>query len=259
MAGGYKPGTYSVGGNISNVLDDKGTAGKVGASFFTPHRIAEIWGGDKSMPPMLLGPGISTNADLARQRKLSRMYGQEMDQDLLKGYGMSQELVPQEAFGRINEQPYAAKLSGYTGPENQALRDKASRENMRGYATARENLARSQAYSGVRGPTASYQAAKLGKDFNRANIESNQNLMIGNIAEKNRALDAYSGIQKYNQGQGRDELGARLGVQFGYGQMGSANRAGAAQYFANKDAMDMQKQMFNMQQMNAANAPKGGK
>lgn len=242
------------GNQKSNVYEGDGSLwDKMLSGAKAPHQIPSMFGDDSG--PMMLGPGIGTNEDIKRQRKLGRMYGEELDRDLGKGYGMSQALVPQDSFGRINEQPYQAKLAGYTGPEYQALRDKSSRENMRGYATARENLARSQGYSGVRGATASYQASKLGRDFNKANIESNQNLMIQNIGEKNRALDSFSNIQKYNQGQGKDELGARLGIQFGYGQLGSAQRAGAAQYFANKDAMDMQKQMFNAQQMNQ---PKGG-
>ncbi len=88
--------------------------------------------------------------------------------------------------------------------------------------------------------------------------------MVQNIGQKDKAgqllsqyLGQQSGVNQANDATKERELNARLGVKFGYGQMGSANRSSAAQYFANSDALNLQKQMFNTQQMNQAS--KGGK
>ncbi len=270
--GGYQPGTYSFGNQASNAaVENLGTPGKVLGSFLAPHKIADIWGGKQQ--PMLLGNVTpSWQEDLQRQRMLGGQYDKQMKKDLKYGEKEGNRLIQDGAFGRVGLGDYndlvntqKGRLEGFNSAEYGALRDTMNRENMRSYATSRENLARSQAYSGVRGATASAQQAKAGRDFNRSQIEGNQNLMIQNIGQKDKAsgllsqyLGQRSGVEQANNANKEREMGARLGIQFGYGQMGSANRSSAAQYFANADALNLQKQMFNTQQMNASSS-KGGK
>lgn len=253
-----------------------GKAAGIGLGFLQPHKTLGVIAGlgKKPYQPQLLGnvtPDLY--ADMQRQSILSGMYNKQLQGDLAYGGRMANKLVPQGAFGQLNVQPYndivnrqAGRLEGYSAPEYQAMRDIQRRDDSRGYAAARENLARGQAYSGVRGATAGYQQSKLARDYNKQNIESNQKLMLENVAQRDRALKDYSGyvgqrtgVEAQNLGKKQDELGARLGAQFGYGQMGSGNRAAAAQSFANSDALNLQANMYNMQAMAQANAPKGGK
>lgn len=198
---------------------------------------------------------------LLRNQGLADQYMQSFNKDLSAGGAMAKGWLPEGSYGRLSTQPYEnaiqtqqGRLQGFNSMEYQGLRDSQNRQDMSANATARSNLTASQGASGVRGATASYQAAKMARKFNQDKMASNQDLMVKNVGQKEKALSDYNAytknltdVQNVNNQQKEKELNARLGLQFGYAQMGAANRAGASSYFANQRSLDIQQQEASKQ------------
>lgn len=186
----------------------------------------------------------------ADQAQFAKQYEAGREADLAKGRGRGQELFGEGKLGRVNEQrsgdiaDVVARrkefLQGYTPEEMQAMRDQNMKSLQRNQAGQARQLQAQQAASGVRGATSAAQQMALQKSGMEQARGMEQDLFQKNADLKRQALGQFEtsvtgaeanelARQQYNQGQKNKELQAQLATEFGYAQLGSADRAAAAQ------------------------------
>jgi hypothetical protein len=196
------------------------------------------------------------------QTALAEKYSVAREGDMAKGRARGQELFGEGKLGRINAERSAdisdviarrkSMLEGYTPEEKNAMRD----ENIRSMQRQTEGQARSlrgaQAASGVRGATASAQNVQLAKGQQDQSRQMERDLFLKNADARRAALGAFeqsatgaeateTSKQQYNIGQKNAELQAQLATEFGYANLGSADRAAAAQQTAAMYTADAQR------------------
>ena len=148
-----------------------------------------------------------------------------------------------------------AALGGLSAPENQALREQATQGLNRRTQTALRALRGQQGATGITGGTALAQQADILRGQQQAQAGLERDLLLENVAQRQRALDALeatqqgqfqqgltgqrqalqdflaaqqaeTGIQQFNIGQEGREAFGRLGTELGFGGL-EAGLAGA--------------------------------
>lgn len=202
------------------------------------------------------------SAETDRRAAQLKGYEQAREADMAKGRARGEEIFKEGALGRVNEGRSAdiqdviarrkANLAGFTPEEQAAYREKnlsAVNQAAQGQLRAMRG---SQAASGVRGATASAQRKALAKDFGAQAAQNERDLYLSNINQRREALGQFEKSatgaeanelekQKYNIAQKNAELQGKLATEFGYAQLGSADRTAVAQEAAARYSADAQR------------------
>lgn len=199
---------------------------------------------------------------LNSQTELADKYAVAREGDMAKGRARGQELFGEGKLGRIDASRSAdisdviarrkAMLEGYTPEEKNAMRDENIRSMQRQTEGQQRALRGAQAASGVRGATASAQNVQLAKGQQEQSRQMERDLFLKNADARRAALGAFeqsatgaeateTAKQQYNIGQKNAELQAQLATEFGYANLGSADRAAAAQQAAAMYTADAQR------------------
>lgn len=184
---------------------------------------------------------------------LMEQFRQDREKDFSEGRTRGLDTFGEGSLGRLSESRspqvqdlldrYQQQTGGYTGEQYQALRERGLGDLNRTTQGNLQQLQAQQAKAGVRGATAAAQYGDVlrGQQQNAANVY--RDLMIGDINEKSRALGAYGGAlnqaqsdeqarKMYNQSQAGKEKQGRLAFEFGFGQLGAADRGAAQRWIA---------------------------
>lgn len=196
------------------------------------------------------------------QTDIAKRYESSRESDMAKGRARGQELFGEGKLGRVNEARSAdiqdvisrrkAMLEGYTPDEKAAMRDENIRSMQRQTEGQMRALRGAQAASGVRGATASAQNVQLAKGQQEQSRQMERDLFLKNADAKRAALGAFEQSatgaeanelqrQQYNIGQKNAETQAQLATEFGYANLGAADRAAAAQQASAMYAADAQR------------------
>lgn len=178
------------------------------------------------------------------------------EEDLAAGRKRGAEEFGDGSLGRVDEgrskdiadiiERRKAESNGFSDEEQNAFREKNQVDLNQSLAGKMRALKVAQAQSGVRGGLATAQQASAVKDANAANVANERELFLKNIDARRQGLANYEtsvgGAEKgelertmYNQGQVNKEKLGRLGTEFGYGSLGSGERAALFQKWAGED------------------------
>ena len=203
-----------------------------------------------------------TNYDIERQMSLAGTYQKQLLGDTQTGEGLYNKYFQNgKVFGKLNTGDmdqlanlYKGRLSGLSSPENAAILARKNQELASQYAGGVRDMRKQQAYSGVRGATASAQLEKLQRGQRKSEQDSYRDYVMQNVGVKQAAaadyaqmLQAKTQLEKYNIEQGVRGAQTKAGLAFGYAGLGAAERGAAGQFLS---AMDMKK----MQQEESSSA-----
>ena len=209
------------------------------------------FGGPQQGPEFMFGDQYQMDL----RNALMNQFRQDRENDFADGRKRGLDTFGEGSLGRLSESRspqvqelldrYQQQMGGFTGEQYQAKRERGLSDLNR---TTQGNLAQlqaQQARAGVRGGTAAAQYGDIlrGQQQNAANVY--RDLMIGDVQEKSRALGAYGGAlnqaqsdeqsrKMYNMGQAAKEKQGRLAFEFGFGQLGAADRGAAQRWIAGK-------------------------
>lgn len=199
--------------------------------------------------------GFSPNDEyqmLLRDRLMDQFRG-ERERDFARGRQRGEELYGNQALGRVDENRSAEvqslldrlqqQMGGYTGGQYQALREKGLEGIRSNTAGNLDKVRAANARAGLRGRSAAASERDVLKQEGRDVAGVYRDLVIGDINERARATGAYGGAltgarsdelsrRQYNQSQAAKELQGRLAMEFGYGQLGAADRGAAQRWIA---------------------------
>lgn len=184
-----------------------------------------------------------------RERRLEEVTSAR-DKDLAAGRKRGEEVFGEGSLGRVSAERSAdiadvvakrkAELSGMAPEEETLLRDQALSRINQGSQTALRRLRAEQGASGVRGPLAASQAARILTDAGSQKAQLESDLLGKKLDLRRQALDKLETTlrgtegdelarQRFNLEQGGKEKLGQLGAEFGYGQLGAAERGAIAQ------------------------------
>jgi len=149
----------------------------------------------------------------AQRKALASIYGQG---GVDAGNALADLYAKPGFLGRLDTDlnQFKAGLQGYTAPEYQAQREQMQQGINSQFATAQNQLNKSQARGKVYGAAASAQQANLiqGAENSKNNLE--QQLMVQNIDERQKRLSDFynkqTEAQKYNAGNEAAEVSTRI-------------------------------------------------
>lgn len=183
--------------------------------------------------------GIRQANDERQQAILSR-FRTGRQQDLAEGRQRGQELFGQGSLG-TRAQPAISgdlqdvlnrrrsALAGFSSPEQAAMRAQALGQIGREGQTQLRSLRGQQAASGVRGALAGAQQMALQKNLGKQQADVERDLFLQNLAERNNNLSSFEKTLGEEQGRAEREKLGQISTEMGFGQLGSAERAAAAQ------------------------------
>jgi VIT1/CCC1 family predicted Fe2+/Mn2+ transporter len=181
-----------------------------------------------------------------RQRAEQAFQGAGQDVFFTRGQGAIQSDV-----GDIIARRRAA-LAGLTGEESNAMREQELAGITQSEATAARQLRGAQAASGVRGGLAGAQQAALIQQAQNKRAELERQLFLENIRQKQAALGAFEGTIGQEAQQARQRELAKLGIEMGFGQMGSSEAAAAGQIQAGQEGARLNRGREDIAAANAA-------
>lgn len=175
-----------------------------------------------------------------RQQAILKRFKEGRNQDLAEGRQRGQELFGQGTLG-TRAQPAISNdlqdvlnrrrsaLAGFSSPEQAAMRAQALGQIGREGQTQLRSLRGQQAASGVRGATAGAQQMALQKNLQKQQAETERDLFLQNLAERNNNLGAFEKTLGEEQNRAEREKLGQISTEMGFGQLGAAERAAAAQ------------------------------
>jgi hypothetical protein len=210
----------------------------------------------------------SKRLDQERYESLTAAEKAQREKDMAEGRARGEKEFGEGSLGRVDQERAAevadliekrkARLSGYTPEEMNAQRDQLNEGTNRDMATGLRALRSAQGAAGVRGGMAGAQAGRVVTEANNARSKTERDLYVNQIAERSRALDNLEKTvgaartdelerQKFNIGQANKEKYGRLGTEFGYASLGSAERSAVMQRVVGERAAAEQKKIAENQ------------
>lgn len=162
------------------------------------------------------------------------------EEDLAAGRARGQELFAAGSLGTRAAGETKADLmdilakrkaaaEGFTGQEQTALKEQALGAAQRQQAGAMRSLRAGQAASGVRGGLAGAQVNRALQEQGQQRAGIERDLMLQNLANRQQNLGAFEQTVQSELGRQQQEKFGQLGTEMGYAQLGSTERAAAAQ------------------------------
>lgn len=182
--------------------------------------------------------------------------------DLAAGRARGQEMFSEGSLGRVRSERSQdindvmarrrANLEGFTAEEQNAMRDTNLKAIQQAAQGQMRSLRRDQARSGVRGATASAQMAAAQKANQGVIADQERELFLKQMDARRQALGQFEqsatgaeaqdlARQQFNIAQQNKEKQAQLATEFGYAQLGQADRASQAQLAAGTKAAEAQR------------------
>lgn len=184
------------------------------------------------------------------EKQKIRDYRAGREQDLATGRARGEEIFGNQALGRVSSDRSAdvadilarrkEALKGYNSQEQQAQREQALQEVLRGQQAGARDLARQQSRAGVRGALAGAQQSAFQQATQKQLADQERQLYLANLAQQQQNLNSYEqsvtgaesgelARQQYNIDQANKELLGKLSTELGYGSLGAAERGAAIQ------------------------------